>query len=189
MCATLPDCTVFVNTIPSQTKQVPRNISLYKKADWDQFKQTMRDFQSELHTDLATIDVQELWDKFASRLEQGIDKFSPTRKAGTRDGFPWINQEICRLPVMRKRDKLYKRMKRSGRPKDTKKFQEYKHLVRRVTDRAYERYLGDILGINTTTEQEENSPPKVKVVSMIACYAPVDVLSKRGGGGRITGQV
>ena len=33
-----------------------------------------------------------------------------------------------------------------------------KHLVRRVTDIAYERYLGDILGINATTEQKENSP-------------------------------
>ena len=124
----------------------------------------MRDFQSELLTDLATTDVQELWDKFASRLEQGIDKYIPTRKAGTRDGFPWINQEIRRL--MRKRDKLYKRMKRSGRPNDTKKFQEYKHLVRRVTDRAYERYLGDIQGINTTTEQEENSPSKVNTKKM-----------------------
>ena len=82
---------VPVNTIPSQTKQVPRNIPLYKKADWDQFKQIMRDFQSELLTDLATTDVQELWDKFASGLEQGIDTFIPTRKAGTRDGFPWIN--------------------------------------------------------------------------------------------------
>ena len=114
----------------------------------------MRDFQSELLTDLATTDVQELWDKFASNLEQGIDKFIPTMKAGTRS---WINQEICRL--MRKRDKLYKRMIRSGRPNDTKKFQEYKHLIRRVTDRDYERYLGDILGINTTTEQEENRRP------------------------------
>ena len=117
---------VLVNTIPSQTKQVPRNIPLYKKADWDQFKQTMRDFQSEL---LTAINVQELWDKFVSQLEQGIDKFIPTRKAGTRNGFPWINQEIRRL--MRKMKKLYKRMKRSGRPNDTKKFLEYKHLGQR----------------------------------------------------------
>ena len=54
-------------------------------------------------------------------------------------------------------------MKRSGRPNDTKKFLEYKHLVRRVIDRAYERYRGDILGINTTTEQAENSSPPHKV--------------------------
>ena len=65
-----------------------------------------------------------------------------------------------------KRDKLYKRMKRSGRPNDTNKFLEYKHLVRRVTDRAYERHLGDILRINTTTEQEENSPSKVNTKKM-----------------------
>ena len=117
----------------------------------------MRDFQSELLTDLATKDAQELWDKFASRLVKGIDKFIPTRKAGTRDGFPWINQEMRRL--MRKRYKLYKRMKGSDRPNDTKKFKKKKKdLVRRVTDRAYECYLGDILGINTTTEQEENTP-------------------------------
>ena len=57
-------------------------------------------------------------------------------------------------------------MKRSGRPNDTKKFLEYKHLVRRVMDRAYKRYLGDILGINTTTQQEENSPPKVNTKKM-----------------------
>lgn len=149
---------VLINVTPSQTKQVPRDVPLYKKADWDQLKQSMREFQSELLTDLATTDVQEMWDKFASRLEQGIEKFIPTRKAGSRDGFPWITQEIRRL--MRKRDKLYRRMKRSGRPNDTKKFQDYKHLVRRVTDRAYERYLGDILGTNTT-DQEVNDPPKV----------------------------
>ena len=148
---------VFVNTILNQTKQVPRNIPLYKKADWDQFKQTMRDFQSEVLTDLATTDVQELWVMLASRLEQGIDKFIPTRKAGTLDGFPWITQEICHL--MRKQNKLYKRMILSGRPNDTKKFLDYKHLVRRVTESTYEHYLGDILGINTITEQEEISPP------------------------------
>ena len=103
-----------------------------------------------------------MWDLIVSVLghclsfyfEQGIDKFIHTRKADMRVSFPWINQEIRRL---RKGDKLYKRIKRSGRPNDTKKFQEYKHLVRRVTDRAYERYLGDILGINNTTDQEENS--------------------------------
>ena len=100
-------------------KQVPRNIPFYKKADWDQYKQTMRDFQSELFTDLATKDVQELWDIFTLSQEQGITKFIPKRIAGSRDGFPWINQEIRHL--IRKRDNLYRRMKRSDRPNDTKK--------------------------------------------------------------------
>ena len=67
---------------------------------------------------------------------------------------------------MRKRDKLYKQMKRSGRPNDKKKILEYKHIVCWVTDRAYEHYLGNILGINSTTQQEENSPPKVNTKKM-----------------------
>ena len=62
---------VLVNNIPSQTKQVPRNPPLQKsklgpvQTNYEGFSI----FQSELLTDLATTDVQELWDKFASRLE------------------------------------------------------------------------------------------------------------------------
>ena len=62
---------------------------------------------------------------------------------------------------MRKRDKLYKRWSRSGRPGDQKKFLDLKHLVRRITDRAYEMYLKDILGLNNE-EDDLDVPPKVK---------------------------
>ena len=110
-----------VNAKPEISKQVPRTILLYKKADWEQLKQSMRDLHSELtQSDLATTSAQSMWDRFATKLEQGIDQFIPTRKSGSRDGFPWINQEIRRL--MRKREKLYKRWSRSGRPYDQSKF-------------------------------------------------------------------
>ena len=62
---------------------------------------------------------------------------------------------------MRKRDKLYKRWSRSGRPDDQKKFLDLKHLVRRITDRAYEKYLKDIQGLNNE-EDDPDAPPKVK---------------------------
>ena len=122
---------IQVNVKPEVLKQVPRNIHLYKEADWDQLKQSMRDVYVELkQSDLATTTVQSMWDRFATGLEQGIDKFIPVSKAGTRDGFPWINQEIRSL--MRKSDKHYKYWSRSGRPYDQSNFIEYKYLVRRV---------------------------------------------------------
>ena len=37
-----------VNAKPEITKQVPRTILLFKKADWDQMKHSMRDLHSEL---------------------------------------------------------------------------------------------------------------------------------------------
>ena len=94
-----------VNVKPEVLKQVPRNIHLSKKSDWDRLKQSMRDIYVELkQSDLATTTVQNMLDRFATGLEQGIDKFIPVRKADTRDGFPWINQETRRL--IRKRDTL-----------------------------------------------------------------------------------
>ena len=98
---------------------------------------------------------------FLPTLQQGIDKFIPVRKAGTGDGFPWINQEIRRF--IHKRDSMYKRWSRSGRSYDHNKFLEQKHLVRRISERAYEKYLGDILGLNQEKDdQNMGELPKVK---------------------------
>ena len=147
---------------PETTKHLPCIIALYKKADWDKLHQSMMDVLSELkHYDLATSNVQRRWDKFTTRLQQGIAKFIPNRKTGTWDGSPRINQEIHRL--IRKRDKLYKRCSRPGRPDDQSRFTEYKHLVRRVLDKTYGKYLGDILGLNTgNLDHDLGELPKVK---------------------------
>ena len=63
---------------------------------------------------------------------------------------------------MGKRVKLYKRWSRSGRPYDRSKFLDYKHFVRQVSDKTYEKYLGDIGINNEIPEQEVRESPKVK---------------------------
>ena len=152
--------TAEVNVKPKMIKQVPRNIFLYKKANWDQLKESMREFHSVLQSDLATADIQTLWDEFVTKLQHGIDTYIPIRKARSRDGLPWINQEIRRL--MRKRDRHYKRWTRSNRPVDHKKFLDYKHLVRRVSETAYEKYIGDILGLQQEADDPDlDTPTKV----------------------------
>ena len=60
---------------------------------------------------------------------------------------------------MRKRDKLYKRWSRSCRPYDQSIFLDYKRLVRRASDTAYEKYLGDILGINNEIPDRDVGSP------------------------------
>ena len=104
-----------VNAKPTVMKQVPRNILLYKKADWDQLKESIREFHKIIQSDLATADIQVLWDEFVTKLQQGTDTCIPLRKAGSRNGLPWVNQKIRHLT--RRRDK-YKRWTRSGRPAD-----------------------------------------------------------------------
>ena len=71
-----------VKSRPELIKQVPRDNPLYKKADWGQLKQSMRDNHTELLSNPATTDIQELWDKFASGLQRGIDKHIPHKTLG-----------------------------------------------------------------------------------------------------------
>ena len=52
---------------------------------------------------------------------------------------------------------------RSSRPYEQVKFLDCKYLVRRVSDKAYEKYLGDILGTNNEIpDQDVGELPKVK---------------------------
>ena len=139
-------------------KKVARNILLYKKADLDQLKESMREFHKIIQSDLATAHIQVLWDEFVTKFQQGIDTCIPVHKAGSHNGLPWVNQEIHHL--VRRRDKYYKPWTRSGRPTDQKKFLDYKHLLRHKSERAYEKYIGDILGLNQETD-DLDTPPKV----------------------------
>ena len=62
---------------------------------------------------------------------------------------------------------MYKRWSRSGRPYDHYKFLEQKHLVRRVSERAYEKYLGDILGFNNESDYQNMEEPPKKLYSLL----------------------
>ena len=63
--------------------------------------------------------------------------------------LPWITQPIRR--EIRKRDRLYKKFKRSKAPKDRKAFLNSKHGVKTNIKLAYDKYLEDILGLNDDT--------------------------------------
>ena len=83
----------------------------------------MREFHKIFQSDLATADIQVLWDEFVIKLQQAIDTYIPMRKAGSRNGLPWVNQEI-----------------------------------RRVSERAFEKYIGAILGLTQETDDLDTTP-------------------------------
>ena len=87
------------------------------------------------------------------------------------------NQEINRL--IRRSDKHYKSQSRSNRPIDCNKFLVYKHLVRHVSESAYERYMRDILGLNPETN-DIDSPTKVNTKKI---YSLLTYISKQDNSG------
>jgi len=99
--------------------------------------------------------VEELWSIFSDEISTGIKQFIPSKTIGTRRSLSWITQPIKRL--MRKRDKLYFRLKNNGLHKTRQMFLNVKNLIKRNTKIAYNKYIESILGIEDPDVQENRS--------------------------------
>ena len=135
---------VFTKRI--ETGQPPRSAYLYRKADWGGFQTYMEKVKEEILASTNSKSVEELWILFKSSINEGLSKFVPCKKIGSKRSLPWITQEIKRL--IRKRDSLYQMYKRSSRPKYRKQFVTTRHIVKAKIKQAYNSYLEDLLGVN-----------------------------------------
>ena len=137
---------VEVNLKPQSYRQVPRKVPLFRKANWDGFKQHLTSFHTKFSGECAGKSTDQLWNEFRSIMETGIQKFVPIKHFGNRKSLPWITQEIKRY--IRRRDSLYQKHKRSKKPKDRSYFLKAKHKVNASLKRAYHTYIEGLLGLD-----------------------------------------
>ena len=159
-----------VNVKPKISKQVPRKVPLFRKANWTDFKIYMAKKKTEILENFQQESVEEIWNTFKTALQKGISQFVPIKKIGSKKSLPWITQEIKRL--VRKRDSLFQKQKR-GRSKDRHHFKQVKHLVQSKIRQAYNNYLQNILGLseegNDTDEKNSGFVPKKALFSYKKC--------------------
>ena len=86
-----------VNIKPTLGRQEPRSVPLYRKANLDSFREYISVFASDLIRNCPNKTVEEMWNSFKSAIDQGISKFVPIKRFGTKKSLPWITQEIKRL--------------------------------------------------------------------------------------------
>ena len=132
-------------------KQKPRHIPLYRKANWDTMRLELGETYNKIK-DLAVLgrDAEELWTVFKTDLNKSIDTHIPHKLARVKNSLPWISPEIRRL--IHRRDRLYKRKKKSADPHIAGKFKDVKRQVQRELRRAYWKYVE---GIVTPTEEDK----------------------------------
>ena len=133
-----------VNINPKKSIQKPRNIPLYRRANWE----NMKDDLNKLHEDIIKMkdqksNVNAMWTHFQTKLEKSIDVNVPQKIARKKDGSPWITPDIKRL--IRKRDRWYKRKKISRNSRDEAKFKELKRHTQREIRKAYWKYIDSIV--------------------------------------------
>ena len=157
-----------VNVKPKISKQVPRKVPLFRKANWTDFKIYMAKKKTEILDNFQQESVEEIWNTFKIALQKGISQIVPIKKIGSKKSLPWITQEIKRL--VRKRDSLFQKQKK-GRSKDRHHFKQVKHLVQSKIRQAYNNYLQNILGLseegNDTDEKNSGFVPKKPFFSLI----------------------
>ena len=144
-----------VNIKPTLGRQEPRSVPLYRKANWDSFREYISVFASDLIRNCPNKTVEEMWNSFKSAIDQCISKFVLIKRFGTKKSLPWITQGIKCLA--RKRDKLFQLQRKTGKSKDRHHFKQVKYLVQSKIRSAYDNYLQDLLGLAAQSAEENPS--------------------------------
>ena len=84
-----------------------------------------------------------MWNCFKTTITKAVKDHIPHKTAKTKDGHPWVTMETKRL--IRKRDRLYKKSKKSGNASLAKKYKEVKHQVQKSIRKSYWEYIESII--------------------------------------------
>ena len=74
---------------PQVSKQKPRLMFMYKKADWEGLESHMHLFQESFLASHEGKSINSLWEEFKGALHSGIEKHVPQHTISTKPSLPW----------------------------------------------------------------------------------------------------
>ena len=108
---------------PMKVKTPPRKVFQYKKANYDQMQEDLREYQT-LFTETRSSSVNDTWIQFEEKLKELTDKHIPSKMiTGNRIRKPWMDKTV--RSGHRKVKKLFAKQKKSGRQKRPKEISSY----------------------------------------------------------------
>ena len=128
---------------PSRAATPPRKVFCYNKGDFDTLKAELRIVRKEFESMEPTSTTQALWDKFQATVTDLMNKHIPTKTLnGKKIKKPWINRKV--KSQMRRRDKLFRRMRKTKNDSDIRKYKECKKALQKSERQDYWTYINDI---------------------------------------------
>ena len=120
---------------PLTDPPLKRKVNVYKKADQDKMKEGLL----KLHSDMSCLrdsSTKTLWAKFRDTLTSLMEQYIPTKtlKEGNRKK-PWIDRTV--RAAIRKKNKLFSRMKRTKKDSDIAKYKQTKQYTQLLTSQAH----------------------------------------------------
>jgi len=135
---------------PIRNKTTQREIPIYSKAEWDKIGTKINSCYNHIVENSENMSADDIWRKFSTDLNEATKCHIPTRRSRGGKDKPWIT---CRLKRMiRKRDRLYRKQRKTTERHDKENYYEMKNLVQREMRKSYWTYVE---GIITPTEDED----------------------------------
>ena len=101
--------------------------------------------------------VNDMWVSFKSEVIAAIERFIPTKVTKTKYSLPWIDSSIRHL--IRKREKLYFRARKSSSPDVKNHYKRFRVHVQKVIRDAYWKHISNIFSFKTESP-DPDSPRK-----------------------------
>ena len=134
-------------------QQAPRKIFLYNRADMEGLRDHLARFRDScLSSDHSRMSVNDMWVSFKSEVLEAIERFIPTKMTKTKYSLPWIDCTIKRL--IKKRDRLYFRARRSSSPDIKNHYKRFRAHVQKAIRDAYWKHISNIFAL-----EPENTDP------------------------------
>ncbi|XP_064628137.1 uncharacterized protein LOC135487880 [Lineus longissimus] len=143
---------------PHRLKQTPRQIPLYKKADWSKMEHAMDNVYNELRAKAGST-VEMMWTSLKNALSDAISANIPHKTARRKDQKPWITNPIRKL--MKKSTALSKRKHKNNYSRqDSQKHRELRAKIQKKIRQSYWIYIEDILTPNTNSMEDRTKANK-----------------------------
>ena len=137
-------------------KKEPREVPLYHRANWPEVKERIEKFSTEYAaanmTNLRPLNTN--WSDIKDCISSCIADLIPHKKIGTRFHLPYITKPIQRK--IRKRQRVYRKAKKSNRQKDWDQCHDLKREIKRELNEAFNEYINNMLNV------EDDSPGMMK---------------------------
>ena len=144
------------NILTVLNKKTPRKVLIFSKAQWNSMKTDVLNFSTSFLESYKTRSINQNWNDIKSCVESTMNANIPTKTISGKNPKPWLTSDIRRLS--RRKHRLYKRAKRSGKPEHLiRSSRKSRTSVARKSRRPVLNILTDVSLVGWKTEIRNHS--------------------------------
>ena len=114
-----------------------------------------------LSEDHSHMSVNDMWVNLNIGFVEAVERFIPSKMTKTKYSVPWIDVTIRQL--VKKRNKLYLRARKSKDPDEKIHYQQFRRHVQKVWRDVYWKYVSNIFTLeNDSSDLDTPLPEKIK---------------------------